>query len=200
MKFKNKKRHIMAEDTEKKAEETEPKAAGKEDKEGETEKEKDGKEVETEKEESETDKLTAQLSDMKDKYLRLSAEFDNYRKRTLKERMELTKTAGEGLLTDLLPVVDNLERALASMEQSDNVEAIREGIRLIHAGFKDFLTQHGVKEIECKNHEFNTDEHDGVTRIPAPTPDLKGKVVDCIQKGYKLNDKVIRFAKVVVGE
>lgn len=147
-----------------------------------------------------TEELEHQLAVANDKYLRLSAEFDNYRKRTLKEKMELTKNAGEKLLTDILPVVDNFERALASMEKSDDVAAIREGVELIYANFKDFLSRNGVKEIDCINVDFNTDEQEAVTKIPAPTEDLKGKVVDCIQKGYKLNDKVVRFAKVVVGE
>lgn len=144
--------------------------------------------------------LEQQLASANDKYLRLSAEFDNYRKRTLKEKMELTKNAGEKILADILPVVDNFERALSSMEKSDDIEAIREGVKLIYSGFRDFLARNGVQEIECKNMDFDTDVHEAVTKIPAPSEDLKGKVVDCIQKGYKLNDKVMRFAKVVVGE
>ena len=114
--------------------------------------------------------------------------------------MELTKNAGEQILSGILPVVDNVERALASMEKSDDMQAIREGVKLIYNSFKEFLTQNGVTEIDCVNNTFDTDEHEAVTKIPAPSADLKGKVVDCIQKGYKLNDKVMRFAKVVVGE
>ena len=144
--------------------------------------------------------LEQKLAVVNDKYLRLSAEFDNYRKRTLKEKMELTKKAGEQILSGILPVVDNFERALASMEKSDDMQAIREGVKLIYNSFKEFLTQNGVTEIDCVNNTFDTDEHEAVTKIPAPSADLKGKVVDCIQKGYKLNDKVMRFAKVVVGE
>ncbi len=144
--------------------------------------------------------LEQKLAVVNDKYLRLSAEFDNYRKRTLKEKMELTKNAGEQILSGILPVVDNFERALASMEKSDDMQAIREGVELIYNSFKEFLTQNGVTEIDCVNNTFDTDEHEAVTKIPAPSADLKGKVVDCIQKGYKLNDKVMRFAKVVVGE
>ena len=144
--------------------------------------------------------LEQKLGVVNDKYLRLSAEFDNYRKRTLKEKMELTKNAGEQILSGILPVVDNFERALASMEKSDDMQAIREGVKLIYNSFKEFLTQNGVTEIDCVNNTFDTDEHEAVTKIPAPSADLKGKVVDCIQKGYKLNDKVMRFAKVVVGE
>lgn len=151
-------------------------------------------------EEGKMKELQQQLALINDKYLRLSAEFDNYRKRTLKEKMELVKNAGEKVLADILPVVDNFERALASMEKSDDINAIREGIELIYTGFLDFLTRNGVTEIECKNTDFDTDVHEAVTKIPAPSEDLKGKVVDCIQKGYKLNDKVMRFAKVVVGE
>ncbi|MDR1756337.1 MAG: nucleotide exchange factor GrpE [Culturomica sp.] len=146
------------------------------------------------------EQLEQKLAASNDKYLRLSAEFDNYRKRTLKERMELTKTAGEQILSGILPVVDNLERALDSMKKTDNVQAIREGIELIYASFRDFLAQNGVKEIRCDHEEFDTDFHEAVTKIPAPSKELKGKVVDCIQKGYLLNDKVMRFAKVVVGE
>lgn len=144
--------------------------------------------------------LEQKMAVINDKYLRLSAEFDNYRKRTLKEKMELTKNAGEQILSGILPVVDNFERALASMEMSDDVQAIREGVKLIYNSFREFLAQNGVTEIDCVNNTFDTDEHEAVTKIPAPSADLKGKVVDCIQKGYKLNDKVMRFAKVVVGE
>lgn len=152
------------------------------------------------KESKQLEELGQKLVEMNDKYLRLSAEFDNYRKRTLKEKMELTKSAGEQLLKNILPVVDNFERALKSMNTAKDVDALKEGVDLIYANFKTFLTQNGVKEIETKNADFNTDIHEAVTTIPAPTPELKGKVLDCIEKGYYLNDKVMRFAKVVVGE
>ena len=152
------------------------------------------------KEEKQLEGMGQKLMEMNDKYLRLSAEFDNYRKRTLKERMELTKTAGEQVLTGILPVVDNFERALASMEKATDVRALKEGVDLIYANFKDFLMRNGVKVIETENVDFNTDLHEAVTTIPAPTEEQKGKVIDCIEKGYTLNDKVIRFAKVVVGE
>ena len=188
----------MAEEKEKKAKETKTKAESKSETTDQSGKCKNSEHENVAEEDVKTEELEQQLAN--DKYLRLSAEFDNYRKRTLKEKMELTKNAGEKILSDILPVVDNLERALASMEQSDDIDAIREGIKLIYAGFKDFLGRNGVKEIDCQNNVFNTDEHEAVTKIPAPTPDSKGKVVDCIQKGYKLNDKVMRFAKVVVGE
>ncbi len=158
------------------------------------------KEEKKDEKESQLEELGLKLVEMNDKYLRLSAEFDNYRKRTLKEKMELMKNAGEEILIRILPVVDNFERALASMEKSNDIEAIRKGVELIYSNFKDFLTQNGVKEIPCTNSDFDTDVHEAVTKIPAPTEELKGKVVDCIQKGYMLNDKVVRFAKVVVGE
>lgn len=148
----------------------------------------------------EVDELEKRLMEMNDKYLRLSAEFDNYRKRTLKEKMELTKAAGEQLLMNILPVVDNFERAMQSMETATDVDALRAGVDLIYTNFKDFLGKNGIKEIETLGADFNTDVHEAVTLVPAPTPDMKGKVIDCIQKGYYLNDKVIRFAKVVVGE
>ena len=146
------------------------------------------------------EELGEKLVEMNDKYLRLSAEFDNYRKRTLKEKMELTKSAGEQLLQNILPVVDNFERALKSMSTAKDVVALKEGVDLIYANFKTFLTQNGVKEIETENADFDTDIHEAVTTIPAPSPELKGKVLDCIEKGYYLNDRVMRFAKVVVGE
>lgn len=146
------------------------------------------------------EELGQKLSEINDKYLRLSAEFDNYRKRTLKERMELTRSAGEQILEKILPVMDNFERALQSMGTAKDVPALREGVELIYSNFKDFLAQNGVKEMECLHTEFDPDVQEAITKIPAPTEELKGKVVDCIQKGYTLNDKVIRFPKVVVGE
>lgn len=149
---------------------------------------------------SRVEELGQKLSEINDKYLRLSAEFDNYRKRTLKEKMELTKSAGEQVLTKILPVMDNFERALKSMESASDVPALREGVELIYANFKDFLAQNGVKEMECLHTDFDPEVQEAVTKIPAPAEELKGKVVDCIQKGYTLNDKVIRFPKVVVGE
>jgi len=157
-------------------------------------------EAENVKSDDELAKMTLQFDEMKDKYLRLSAEFDNYRKRTLKEKMELTKSAGEGILLNILPVVDNFERALKSLEASKDIDAVKEGIHLIYGTFMDFLKQQGIKSMEAVNLEFNTDEHEAITKIPAPTNELKGKVIDVVEKGYKLHDKVIRFAKVVVGE
>ena len=133
-------------------------------------------------------------------YLRLSAEFDNYRKRTLKEKMELTKTASESLLLNLLPVLDDFERGLTLMDSAADCKAMKEGIDLIYSKFRSFLEQNGVKEIEALNMDFDVDMHDAVTKIPATEKKLKGKVVDVVQKGYHLHEKVIRFSKVVVGE
>lgn len=158
------------------------------------------KEEKHKKEDNKMEELGQKLAEINDKYLRLSAEFDNYRKRTLKEKMELTKNAGQQILEKILPVMDNFERALQSMETAKDVPALREGVELIYSTFKDFLAQNGVKEMECLHTDFDPEVQEAVTKIPAPTEDLKGKVVDCIQKGYTLNDKVIRFPKVVVGE
>ncbi|PCH71531.1 MAG: nucleotide exchange factor GrpE [Bacteroidales bacterium] len=153
-----------------------------------------------EKEADELEELGIKLQEINDKYVRLSAEFDNYRKRTLKEKMELTKSAGEKILINVLPVMDNFERALQSIDATKDVDAIKEGVHLIYSNFKEFVTQNGVKEIETKNQAFDTDIHEAITKIPAPTKKLKGKVIDCVEKGYFLHDKVIRFAKVVIGE
>ena len=144
--------------------------------------------------------LEEKLAESRDKYLRLSAEFDNYRKRTLKEKMELTKSAGESILNNILPVMDDFDRALQLMESATDCVSMKEGIDLIYIKFQEFLKTNGLKEIEAVNKEFDTDLHEAITKIPAPDKKLKGKVVDVIQKGYYLNEKVIRFAKVVVGE
>ena len=164
------------------------------------EKKKEKKKSAKEKKADEIEELGNKLQDISDKYMRLSAEFDNYRKRTLKEKMELTKSAGEKILVNVLPVMDNFERALQSMDDAKDVEALKEGVQLIYSNFKDFISQNGVKEIEAVNQEFDTDIHEAITKIPAPSEELKGKVVDCVEKGYTLNEKVIRFSKVVVGE
>ncbi|PID89678.1 MAG: nucleotide exchange factor GrpE [Bacteroidia bacterium] len=152
------------------------------------------------KAESEEKKLKQQLSALNDKYLRLTAEFDNYRKRTLKEKIDMTKTAGEDLLMSILPVVDNFERGIKSIDEAKEIDAVKEGMNLIYKNFKEFLNQKGVKEIEAMHKEFDTDVHEAVTKIPAPSKKLKGKIVDVIEKGYFLHNKVIRFAKVVIGE
>ena len=142
----------------------------------------------------------AKVAELQDKYLRLSAEFDNYRKRTLKEKIDLVKNAGEESLTKVLPVMDDIERAIISMDTATEIEPVKEGIRLIYTKFKGILTQQGLKEIESNHMEFNTDLHEAITKVPAPDQELKGKVLEVIQKGYYLNDKVIRFAKVIIGE
>lgn len=141
-----------------------------------------------------------ELNEWKDKYIRLSAEFDNYRKRTLKERMELTKYASEDVLKNILPIVDDFERGIKNIEQASDIDALKEGIFLIYNKFRDFLSQNGIKEIEIKDNEFNTDYHEAITKIPVDDKNMSGKIVDVVQKGYLLNDKVIRFSKVVVGE
>ena len=140
------------------------------------------------------------IKEFQDKYLRLSAEFDNYRKRTLKEKMDLTKYASEDVLKDLLPVIDDFERAFNNIDNAKDCNAVKEGIGLINNKFKEFLSQKGLKEIEAINQDFNMDLHEAVTKIPAPEEKLKGKIVDVIEKGYMLNDKVIRYSKVVIGE
>jgi molecular chaperone GrpE len=144
--------------------------------------------------------LENNLANINDKYLRLSAEFDNYRKRTLREKMELMRSAGESVMRNVLPLMDDVERAVLSMEKGLDLEATKEGVKIIYNKFKDFASQNGLKEIEAMGEAFNTDLHEAITKIPAPSDDLKGKIIDVVQKGYYLNDKVIRFAKVVVGE
>lgn len=141
-----------------------------------------------------------QINELNDKYLRLYSEFDNYRKRTSKERLELFKTAGQDILTDLLPVLDDFDRAMQNMVSSDDAEAIQTGINLIYSKFKSILENKGLKHFKSIETEFDPEVHEAITKIPAPNKKLKGKVVDEIEKGYMLNDKVIRFAKVVVGE
>ena len=140
----------------------------------------------------------AKYAELNDKYLRLFSEFDNHRKRTAKEKLDLMATASENVIKEILPVLDDFERALQNMEKNGN-EADLQGVTLIFNKLKDTLKKKGLEEIEAMNAEFNTDEHEALTMIPAPEEDKKGKVLDVIQKGYKLNGKVIRFARVVVG-
>jgi len=157
----------------------------------------------TEDNQSEEPKETSpedQINELNDKYLRLYSEFDNYRKRTSKERLELFKTAGQDILTDLLPVLDDFDRAMQNMDSSEDAEAIQTGINLIYNKFKSVLENKGLKHFKSIETEFDPEVHEEITKIPAPSKKLKGKVVDEIEKGYMLNDKVIRFAKVVVGE
>ncbi|KAA6322321.1 Protein GrpE [termite gut metagenome] len=156
---------------------------------------------------TETEVLTCQLEEanalieeQKDKYLRLSAEFDNYRKRTVKEKAELILNGGEKTIHSILPVIDDMERALKTIETSDVEPAIREGIELIYNKFVSALGQNGVKIIETKDIPLDTDFHEAIAVVPTSSEELKGKILDCVQTGYTLNDKVIRHAKVVVGE
>ena len=144
--------------------------------------------------------LEKEVAAHKDAYLRLMAEFDNYRKNTAKDKQALLKYGGEGVLKELLPVIDDFERALASLEKSDDIEGVKEGVNLIYQKFIGFLTKNKVTEIPAAaGDKFDDTVHEAITTFPAPTPDLKDKIIDCPTKGYKLDDKVIRFAKVVVG-
>ena len=146
------------------------------------------------------DELAAELEDQRDKYLRLAAEYDNFRKRTLKEKSELILNGGEKTLNSILPVVDDFERALSNMEKATDVQAVKEGIDLIYNKFISVLAQNGVKKIETENQPLDTDYHEAIAVVPAPTEEQKGKILDCVQPGYTLNEKVLRHSKVVVGE
>lgn len=158
----------------------------------------DAKEVA--KEESPLDAANRQIDELKDKYLRSVAEFDNYRKRTLKEKAELILNGGEKTITAILPVLDDLERAIANGEKTDDAKVLREGIELIYTKFQKTLEGLGVKKIETADADFDTDVHEAIAMVPGMGDDKKGKVLDCVQAGYKLNDKVIRHAKVAVGQ
>ena len=140
-----------------------------------------------------------EITDLRDKNLRMMAEFDNFRRRTAKEKLDLQKTAGERIFKDMLPLIDDFERAKQAMAQSDDIEAVRQGIELIYQKFVGFLKQNEVEAIDTENADFDTEFHEAITTFAAGE-DKKGKVIDCTQKGYKLGDKVIRYAKVVVGE
>lgn len=144
-------------------------------------------------------KLKEDLAQANDKYLRLYAEFDNFKRRTTKERVELLQTAGKEVIVSLLPVLDDFERAIKATETATDVNAVKEGIALVQSKLKNILTQKGLKEMEAKGTAFDADIHEAITNIPAPTDDLKGKVVDELEKGYYLGDKVVRYAKVIVG-
>ena len=156
--------------------------------------------TEEEKLAQELEKANEQIEEQKDKYLRLSAEFDNYRKRTMKEKAELILNGGEKSISSILPIVDDFERALKNMETATDVAAVKEGVELIYNKFMSVLGQNGVKVIETKEQPLDTDYHEAIAVIPAPNEALKGKILDCVQTGYILNDKVNRHAKVVVGE
>ena len=145
------------------------------------------------------EELEARIAELEDKNLRMMAEFDNFRRRTNKEKLELLDTAGERIFKEMLPLIDDFERAVEAMDKTDDIDAVRQGIRLIQQKFLSFLDKNDVHPIETEGTDFNTDEHEAVTTFAAGE-EQKGKVIDCTQKGYKLGEKVIRFAKVVVGE
>ena len=151
--------------------------------------------------EEQIEELQKQLAAQKDAYLRLMADFDNFRKNTLRDKQNLLRYGGEDAFKKLLPVIDDFERAIDHMEKSDDINSLREGVNLIYSKFKTYLEQNELTVIPAEMGEtFDENIHDAMTLFPAPTPELKGKVVDCVTKGYKLKDKVIRFAKVVVGQ
>lgn len=161
----------------------------------------EGEETATDEESvDDIEKLRAEYEELKDKHLRLQAEFDNFRRRTIKEKADLITTAGEKVLKDLLPVVDDLDRAMESVATAQDVSAVREGLDLIVNKFNAFLASNGVAEIEAVGLDLDTDKHNAIARFAAPTEDMKGKVIDVTKKGYTLNGKVIRHAEVVVGE
>ncbi len=137
---------------------------------------------------------------IEDKYIRLYAEFDNFRRRTAAERLELFKTSNQEMLVALLPVLDDFERAMKSIEQAKDIQAVKLGVELVSSKMRNILSQKGMKVMECIGKDFDSEFHEAITNIPAPTEELKGKVVDVVENGYFLNDKVVRFAKVVVGE
>ena len=153
-----------------------------------------------EKLQKELDEANDKIATLEDKYLRQVAEFDNYRKRTMKEKAELIKNGGERAIESILPVLDDFERALENMAKDENAATMMTGVELIYNKFVNILKQNGLQKIETESADFNTDFHEAIAMIPAPTEELKGKVLDCVQTGYTLNDKVIRHAKVAVGE
>ena len=149
--------------------------------------------------EKELETLREKCADLADKNLRMMAEFDNYRRRTNKEKLDLMTTAGERIFKDMLPLIDDFERARTAMQSTEDIDALRDGIDLIYNKFIAFLEKNDVKQIPTEGAQFDTEFHEAVTTFPAPNEDLKGKVIDCTQKGYTLGEKVIRYAKVVVG-
>ena len=144
--------------------------------------------------------LLRQVEEWKDKYMRLYADFDNFRKNKIKERAELIQTAGADVITALLPVLDDFDRAMKAAEKFEDIEAVREGFKLIQHKLENTLQSRGLKTIDALHQSFDTDLHEAITNIPAGSPELKGKVVDILEKGFTLNEKVIRYAKVVVGQ
>ncbi len=160
------------------------------------------KEEAAEKEMTAEDKLAAaesKIAELQDKYLRQVAEFDNYRKRTIKEKADLILNGAEKTITAILPVLDDMERALKNMDKMEDVTAVKEGMDLIFQKFVKILGEQGVKRIETENADFNTDLHEAIAQVPAPSDEMKGKVIDCVKTGYTLNDKVIRHSQVAVG-
>ena len=165
-----------------------------------SEKSEETAEIEEAEEKDPLEKAQEEIDDLKDKWLRSVAEFENYRKRTLKERAELILNGGEKVITAILPILDDMERAIENGVKTDDPEVLREGMTLIHQKFLKILEAQGVSKIETKDADFDTDVHEAVAMVPGMGDDKKGKVIDCLQEGYKLNDKVIRHAKVAVGQ
>ena len=160
-----------------------------------------GDELLSDEEEKDDEKtLEEEYNELNDSYLRLHAEYDNYRKRTMKEKMEIIKAGGEKVLTEMIPLIDDFERALETAQNTDDKDALVEGLELIYSKFVSFINKHGVKEIEAIGEPFDADKFEAVTTIPVQDESQEGVVIDCIQKGYILNDKVIRFPKVIVGK
>ena len=166
----------------------------------EKEEEVNSEETSEEEEKDPLEKAQEEIADLKDKWLRSVAEFENYRKRTLKERAELILNGGEKVITAILPIIDDMERAIENGAKTDDPEVLREGMSLSHQKFMKTLEAQGVSKIETENADFDTDVHEAVAMVPGMGDDKKGKVIDCLQQGYKLNDKVIRHAKVAVGQ
>jgi len=156
--------------------------------------------IEESSEGSQTNSIEKELADLQDKHIRLHAEFDNFRRRTLKEKADLIKSGGEKTILELLPVIDDLELAHKSIQSAQDLQSVIEGVSIIINKFQQFLKQQGVSEIIAQDQMFDTDIHEAITKFPAPTEEMKGKVIDVVKKGYQLHDKVIRFAQVVVGE
>ena len=156
--------------------------------------------VEEESSEAKIGRLEEELQKEKKEYLFLMAEFDNFRKRTLREKSEIIRNGAEGVLKGILPIVDDFERAIKASENTDDVAALKEGMKLIYNKLRKYLELNGVKEIDPEDRDFSTEKHEAISAIPAPDPSLKGKILDTVEKGYMLNDKVLRHAKVVVAQ
>ena len=154
----------------------------------------------SESNDEEVEKLEAEIAELKDKHLRMVAEFDNFRRRNAKERLELTQTAGKDIITSLLVVLDDVDRASKQLETTTDIKVLKEGISLVFNKFRNIMQQKGLKAMEAVNKEFDADLHEAITEIPAPNPKMVGKVIDVVEAGYYLNDKLIRHAKVVVGK